>query len=184
MRQRKHKETRRVHMAFTHPSYPTLVCPSPYHYLKSFKIKRFSGSVKRTHQSSDPEECTYQFRDPEGCTYQSSDPEGSHISLVIPKDAHISLVISKDTHISQGIPKDTVPVRTHDENGGMACSKQGRRQRSRRLVRLRAETVDGHLGTRDEERERVGDGRVLTNGRVTGLEGSPAIDCTKTERLP
>ncbi|KAA0032684.1 NBS-LRR type resistance protein [Cucumis melo var. makuwa] len=54
------KKTRRVHMAFTHPS-----C-----------LSSSSGPVERTYQSSAPEGCTYQSSAPEGCTYQSSAPEG------------------------------------------------------------------------------------------------------------
>ncbi|KAA0059784.1 NBS-LRR type resistance protein [Cucumis melo var. makuwa] len=106
MRQRKHKETRRIHMAFTYPSCPSPVCPSPYYYLKSLKRKRnahinqSSDPVGCTYQSSDLEGCTYRSSDPKACTYQSSDPEGCTYHRVIPKDTHISLVI----------PKDTVPV--------------------------------------------------------------------------
>ncbi|TYJ98657.1 NBS-LRR type resistance protein [Cucumis melo var. makuwa] len=64
-------------MAFTYPSCPLPVCPSPYPYLK--RVLYINSLVvpwnAHINQSSDPEGCTYQFRDPEGYTYESRDPE-------------------------------------------------------------------------------------------------------------
>ncbi|TYK27784.1 NBS-LRR type resistance protein [Cucumis melo var. makuwa] len=62
-------------MAFTHPSCPSPVCPSPYPYLKK-RTNQSRDPKGCTYQSSDLERCTYQSSDPDGCTYQSSDLEG------------------------------------------------------------------------------------------------------------
>ncbi|TYJ95737.1 NBS-LRR type resistance protein [Cucumis melo var. makuwa] len=167
-------------MAFMHPSCPSSVCPSPYHYLKSLKRKRnthinqSSDPVRCTYQSSDPEGCTYQSRNPEGYTYQSSDPEGCTYQSRDPKGCTYQ---SRDLEGCTYQSSDPVgcTYQSSDPEGhrvykatindwfqaydGGGCFTDDRRSGSRSKMkgwptRLRVEATDDHPGTQGGKRER------------------------------
>ncbi|KAA0036979.1 NBS-LRR type resistance protein [Cucumis melo var. makuwa] len=157
-------------MAFTHPSYPSSVCPSLCLYLKSQRGKRSSGSVERTYQSRDLEGCTYQSSDPEGYTYQSGDPEGCTYQSSDPKGYTYQSSDPEGCTYQSGDPEGYTyhPQRSPLHNYNI--------QNIRASVSIRKQllTTDGTQATTSDLMWVLGSGQLETG--VTTSDGLRAFD--------